>query len=426
MKLATRRRICQALFVALCLVPTLSVVAVAVVRETPAYHGAQIALWQARLSDHLGLEVQVGDVTIESGARSLVRDIELRDPESHEWLARIRSAEMIKTKRGWAVRLSQPQVSAPYITRLASLLHEHVLLRADGQDAPVQLAATSVELSSPDHCETVLDLRSAVQATREGSELLVEFRSTTMPADQRVRLRIVRNRQLEPAATGWELHTSPAGLPCSAVAAWFPAVAALGEDALFQGSLWCEQNRAGWEAELNGVFRDIDLEQLVTRQFPHKLSGMAMLSLSRCRVHRGRVSEITGRLESAGGVVSQSLLDAAAHCWGLQQPPRPGGTPLVSYEQLVLDFSLSGHGLILGTAPAALLTDRQGTLLSLHDSLPRSPLTLVQLLVPQSELQVPATRETAALFGALPLPELSSPPAATARGGYSPLRLQLR
>ena len=186
---------------------------------------------------------------------------------------------------------------------------------------------------------------------------------------------------------------------------------------------------AGWKAELAGVFRDVDLEQLVTRQFPHKLSGMAVLTLDRFQVDQGRMSEVKGRLQCAGGVVSQSLLDAAAQSWRLQQHPRAGGAPLLRYEHLALDFSLSSAGLTLATpeaAGAAVLTDRQGALLSLHDSQPRSPLSLVQLLVPQADLQVPATRETAALFRTLPLPEVSTPPASTAREDYSPLRLQLR
>jgi hypothetical protein len=426
-KLSTRRRICRLTFWTTCVIPTLLVGSAAIIRQTPAYHAAQVAAWQARLTIHLGLEVRVSDVSFETGARSVVRGIELCDPESHEWLARVRSAEMIKTKRGWAVMLGQPQINSPHITRLAAILHEHVLLRAGTEDAPVQMAASSVELSSPDGSQSVLDLRSAVEATQDGSELLVEFRSADMPADQRVRLRFVRNRQLEPAATGWELHTSTAGLPCAVARPWFPALSTLGNECVFQGSVWCEQSRAGWEAEVSGVLRGVDLEQLVTRQFPHKLSGMAVLTLGRFTVHAGRVAEAEGRLQCAGGVVSQSLLDAAAQAWGWQQHPRAGGAALLRYDQLALDFSLSSAGLTLTTSAetgTSVLTDSHGALLSLTDGRPQSPLTLVQLLVPQADVQVPATRETATLFQTLPLPEVSTPPTATARTGYSPLRLQ--
>ncbi len=97
----------------------------------------------------------------------------------------------------------------------------------------------------------------------------------SVAADERVRLRFVRNRQLDPPATGWELHTDSTGLPCSVALSWLPALSQLGDACVFQGSVWCEQRPAGWEAELRGVFRQVDLEQLVTRQFPHKLSGSA-------------------------------------------------------------------------------------------------------------------------------------------------------
>jgi hypothetical protein len=428
-KFSTRRRLCRVIFCLACMLPTLLVGTAIVVLNAPAYRAAQTRAWQTRLSGQLGLEVQVAEVMPRGGSRWLARGLECRDPESHEWLARARSADMAKTTRGWLVTLGQPQLNARRLGRLVTLLHEHILLRANELAAPVQLAASSVELSDESNSESVLDVRSAMDGSPEGAELLLEFRSPSVAADERVRVRLVRNRQLDPPATGWELHTDSTGLPCSVALSWLPALSQLGDACVFQGSVWCEQHPAGWEVELRGVFRQVDLEKLVTRQFPHKLSGSAVLTVNRCKVHAGRVTEIQGRLSCEGGVVSQSLLDAAERSLGLQQHPRAGGAELLRYQQLALDFSLSAAGLVLaapGAPDTTLLADSHGPLLSLRDSAPRSPLSLVHLLVPQADMQVPATRETAAIVRTLPLPELSVAPAAAQRDNYSPLRFHRR
>jgi hypothetical protein len=192
--------------------------------------------------------------------------------------------------------------------------------------------------------------------------------------------------------------------------------------------VWCEQQPSGWRGEVRGVFRQVDLEQVVTRQFPHKLSGSANLSLQRCRLAAGRITEMTGRLESDGGVVSRSLLDAAEQALGLRQHTRSSDAALLRYQQLDVAFQLDRSGLVLtATLPdRALLRDGHGPLLSQRGEGIRSSVDLVHLLVPRAETQVPATRETAALLRTLPLPRVSMPAATAERASYAPLRFQLR
>jgi hypothetical protein len=243
-----------------------------------------------------------------------------------------------------------------------------------------------------------------------------------------VRLRLVHNRQLAPPGTGWELHTGAAALPCSLARHWLPSLTRLGKGCTFQGSVWCEQQPAGWDGELQGTLRSVELDELVTRQFPHKLSGVAELTLERCRLEDGRVTDVQGQLQCPGGVVSQSLLDAAEQAWGLTQHPRAGDAVLLRYGRLALNFSVSPARFTLTTpdADGAVLADSHGPLLSLEDAAPRSPLAILHLLVPQTDLQVPVSRETAAMIPLLPLPQLVAPPASASQARYAPLHLHLR
>ena len=126
------------------------------------------------------------------------------------------------------------------------------------------------------HSESVLDVRSALDAKADGAGA-----AARVPRRHCGRRRAGAGR--DSCAIGSWIRRPPAGnctrIPPGCPARWpstgCPALGHLGDACVFQGSVWCEQRPAGWEAELRGVFRQVDLEQLVTRQFPHKLSGSA-------------------------------------------------------------------------------------------------------------------------------------------------------
>ena len=117
------------IFCLACVLPTLLLSTAIVVLNAPVYRAAQTRAWQTRLSAQFGLEVHVAEVMPHGSSRWLARGLECRDPESHEWLARVRSADMAKTTRGWLVTLGQPQLNVRRLGRLVTLLHEHILLR---------------------------------------------------------------------------------------------------------------------------------------------------------------------------------------------------------------------------------------------------------------------------------------------------------
>jgi len=192
---------------------------------------------------------------------------------------------------------------------------------------------------------------------------------------------------------------------------------------VFQGSVWSEQQETSWDTELSGQFRQVDLEQCVTRQFRHKLSGMAVATVNQVRFRDGRIVNAEGRLQCAGGIVGKSLLETAAQVWNVNNHLRSNEAPYLAYDQLTLDFSLQASGLTLGAPASVVMSDKAGPLVTLRDNQPRSATSLVQLLVPPATLQVPATRETASLIHLLPLPEQAPLPVAEA---YPVLRWSLR
>jgi hypothetical protein len=193
--------------------------------------------------------------------------------------------------------------------------------------------------------------------------------------------------------------------------------------------VWAERTPGGWDGDVEGIFSQVDLEQLVTYRFPHKLSGVAQVTLNRAKFRNGRLVDAAGSLISQGGTVSRSLIDASVESLRLRPSQRLDeltASPC-PYQQLAFGFTINAEGLaISGNCDAAgmLLADARGALLSDSKQTNLPVVALLRTLVPQSEVQVPATKETDALLHALPTPPISPPPDQNARPPYSPLRLR--
>lgn len=424
MRFFARRRLCRVTFAVFCLLPTVIVACTVLVTHSPPYRAFQSAMWQSRLSARLGFDVGITRLEQRPDG-ALLYGIELRDPESHEWLARARSAEVAFADQGIIVSVSHPEIRFERLTRIAQILHEQVLMRSDQDEVEWQLTASSLALRRDEQAQSLHNLQCIVESQKEGTELLLAFCVAGVEADQCVRLRVVRNRQIDPAATGWELHTGPAGLPCWLGNVWFTGLGKLGDDCTFCGSIWAEQGAAGWNADVAGAFRNVDLDQLVTSQFPHKLSGVAELSLNGVKIQQGRVVKVAGLLQCDGGVVSRSLLDAAEWAFHLRQHEREGDADKLRYGRLSFGFSMDGQNLTIAGADKStptVMADSHGPLLSISSREPLSPVNVLRMLVPQNEVHVPATTETVALLRVFPLPRVMRQTPRHARRSYGPLR----
>jgi hypothetical protein len=152
----------------------------------------------------------------------------------------------------------------------------------------------------------------------------------------------------------------------------------------------------------------------VSEQFPHRLGGTAEITVQKARFSRGRLEEAAGTFSSGPGVVSQSLVSAAIEFLHLvPKPANDHADMLRQYEQLSFAFVVDSAGLTLrGTcsaAPSVVMRLGDGTALSEAGG-PSGPLVaLVRTLVPQSEVQVPATRQSDWLIERLPVPQAILP-----------------
>ncbi len=431
MSQATRRFSCRVGFVLFCLVPTLLVVSAILLVRSPYYQEQRRRALEQQLSQRLGVRVAVARWEPLERDGLLLRGVRLSDPETSRRLATVRVLEVRRSEQTWKLLASQPEIESSSLHRLWEVLHERLLRESLSEPLQAVFAARELTLRSDERSQTFTEIRGSLEPSGSGPQLSLEFRLAGTEMSEPARFRVVRNRQLKPPATGWALQTGSAALPCSLLAEQLPALKQLGPECRFQGSIWANRAQQGWQGDLSGRFLDLDLYNLVSEQFPHKLTGSARLLLTVARFDRGRLIEASGELRSDQGVVSQSLLLALRDelRLTLNTDALPVDDQRVLYQDLAIAFRLDEGGLGMAAVrdasqPGVMVRGDYDWLVA-ESAEPSVPVVaLVRALVPLSRVLVPATRQTDPLLQALPVPQVQPASVRNARDLYSPLRLK--
>lgn len=421
----TRRMICRTAFLALCVVPTIGVFAWSSSRMNPG----RTAESAVELSHGLGLKISLAGVTYPLPGVSLYDRVELADPETSAPLARMRFLEVAERHSATAIVASQPVLDAMQLGRLWQVVAER-LRQGIGAGKPTRLAAREVTLEWPSsspggESQTLTDVLAELAARSEGqyeTTASLSFRLAGSEAPEPVHLRYSRRVEADRqpgkdssrVMTRLELDTGGAVVPLSMLTVPIGAVNRLGPQAKFRGRLWASETRDGWDGELTGELSDVDFQTAIAEQFPHHLAGTATVTIARARFAGGRLEEARGSLAAGRGMVGQSLLSAAAR--HLQLAGTAGGTSndaLVPYDQMAFSFEIDSSGMTIHgqcDSPPGTIVRRGDTALLAEAAGTAVPVTaILRTLVPQSEVQVPATRESDWLMRCLPVPQVVTP-----------------
>ncbi len=438
----TRRQLCRTAFALVCIVPTLGVLAWAGLRSSGS-HREQCA---ARLSQSLGMSVALSGVSYPRPGITLYAGVELADSETGATLARVRFLESGGTDDTSTWVASQPEIDSAQLPHFWQLLSE-LLRQTSDLHTTLRLTAAEATLHGSSGSQTLTGVVGQLESPREPDAPRVatlSFRIAGLDTPEPISLRITRQcaahhnsppfqggagggsddhssrSQFTPTTT-IELHTGGAALPIGMLTVPLGVANHLGQRAKFRGSIWATETPDGCDGELSGQFSDVDLQSLVAEQFPHRLSGTAEITLQKARIRHGRLEEATGTITAGPGIVGQSLLAAAVEHLHLIRGaalPTPGAmlepNAALEYEQLALSWAIDSTGLTLhgqcGGASGVILRSRDGVLL--RDAVGSSGpvVALLRTLVPQSEVQVPATRQSDWLMARLPLPRVIPPP----------------
>lgn len=431
----TRRLLCRIGFLTLCVVPTLLVAGLICVVRCPMYLAYQKSACERSLSDGLGLIISIDSIKYPVRGVMELEGVELADPETGDRIARMRRIEAGRNGNELVLLASQPEIHAERIWHLWEVLHDRVLRGHRSSELRAQIVAGKVTIHQADGvgASTLTGVRCRLEPTTEGPRATIEFRDIARQTAEPARLQVTRDRQVSPPATRWELHTGANALPCALLADHVDVLASLGDEATFQGSVEMTCTGHGWEGEITGRFRQVDLDRVVTSRYDHKLSGMAEIVFGRATFTKGKLVDATGQMTCEGGVVSWSLLDQARESLGLLADARIRAIeadPLWPYRQLRFGFSMSVEGIdIVGHCDSVgggvVMADDDGPLLADDPHRIAQVVALVRTLASGNGEQVPATPEAYQLLHILPIPSgAKEPENAAPRPIHSPLDLR--
>ncbi len=448
----------MAAFLLLGLLPTLLVGGWCASRHLPGRARAEAE----NLAAQLGLDVKLEALSYLRPGTVLYEGVELADPETGQALFRCRLLEVAwqeqtdeqgQRRPTLSIVASQPQVETAALRPTWRWLQNLLASQLGRLKTDVQFSAAEVTLHAADGSQTLSDVEGLVEGLPGGTHAQLNFRLVGADTPEPARIRLVRNRQVSPPMSGLELYTGGGELPCNVLAMGLAELRPLGPRCRFRGYIWANETADGWDGEVTGQLVELDLGSLVSDHFPHRMSGAGELTVQSARFRRGRLEEASGILVAGPGTIDRSLVTAAVDRLGLV--PGSGVSPLplgegqgegrvadngtrsvpdtlsadtgtrsvpntlradsrIQYQQLALSATLDARGLRLrgrcaDAEPGTILSDGRRRLLGESPQQPQPVAALVQTLVPQSAVQVPASRQTDWLLRHLPVPEVIPP-----------------
>jgi len=417
----TRRFLCQAAFVLLGVVPLLGVGGWCWLRHA----NRQAAAEAEQLSRQLGATLLIADMEHVRPGAVRYRGVALVNPETRQIVARCAALEArhrsLPDAEGVSrptleLTLREPEVMADQTEELARVLLAVMQSRTALGDPAIRVTLGDLALRSGSTVHWLTGVDARVDTLAGGVQAEIAFRVVGLNMGEPAKIRVGRNRQLVPPATGVEFSTGDIALPCTLLAAFVPEFGQAGLQSQFQGWFWANAGSGGWSGAVAGQLSNVDLDRVTSQWTVHKISGLARLELQ-AAFRQGRLEKAAGNLVATKpDVASRSFLAAAVERLGLGRGIEPlTPSDLVPYDQLALGFEIDTQGVVLKglchhTLPGTILAERYQPLLSAAPS-PQPIESLVRALAPAGASQVPANQASERLMRLLPLADgaLSEP-----------------
>ena len=399
------RRVVRGLFVALCLAPTAACLA----WSWSVGGDADRAAWERSLSSVLGVRAQIEALRRPRPGVVLFERFRCYDPETDALIVDARAIEIELEAESRHVRASQPEVFVDRAAGLFAALERRLRREFPDVDVTDVFEADALTWHVPGESQTLVDVRAEIGPVESAQQLLGKFSLPEAKDRRAAALRIRRSTATTPPETLVEFDTGDVPLPCSAVAPLHASALDFGVRAAFGGKLQLRRRVDGWRGTVVGEFIDVDLDALVSRRFPHTLSGNARLVLHRAEWSAGRLEHCDATLRAKSGQIGRSLVASAAYHLGLGDPrqivdPRP----VLPFDGLELDLTLDESGVKLSSrSPDArhpILWFGQTVYWQQPGEALQPTANLLCALVPERELMVPAARHVAGLMEFMPLP----------------------
>jgi hypothetical protein len=419
------------LFWLVCVLPTAGILAWTLAVKLPWHVRAEAQ----HLGWRLGLHVTLGAVAHLRPGVTVYEGLELADPATGHVAVRCPRLEATwetgadvegRSRPFLVLRAAAMEVDAGQSEELHRLLDRLLACRVGWSDACARLEATRVRLSGGAPVAGLAAFQGRLESLAKGTWAGVAFRCDGANDGQRVSICFSRDRQTPSPVLHVDLNTGNGDVPCALIALGWSGLGALGSECQFCGEIQADVSGGSWDGQVRGHFSGVDLDGLVTRRFPHVLSGLGQVFLDQLEFRGGRIEKASGWVVAMhGGSISRSLIESAARWLSLEVPADFRPEPVQPFAQLGFRFAIEAGQLQLqGRCPldsprgSTLVLGQGGPILDAPRPGPVPLASLVQALAPPGAVQVSAAPQSAWLLDRLAL--VSSPDADLAENRATP------
>lgn len=399
----TQRAIARLLFVFCCALPTAITLFCVLVTWTPWYHHRVHQAIENEISRETGLIVHIEQFRRSAPSSLHLTRVQLVHPETLREVATIREVDWVAQDDERSILLHQPMLQSSELQSAWTLIHDRFLCRPDRTSLPVRLAANDLTIHSQTGSLTMRDVDAWLHSVDKTVEATIQCISANHDSDAPITVTAIRDRSDIPT-TKWVLNTGGTPLPCSALAEYLPALATLGQEAEFIGTMRWQSDATNMIINLDGSrFDKVQLDRLFERQ-PHRLTGKATIQLERCRIDPSeRLSDIVGSIRASDGRIGRSLLLSAQQHLGFQVRP-VDGVDDIPFDLIEFGFDINSTRMVLTgnchqnrglqhLEPGTVMClDGQGLVRSTEQDL--NALAFVQLIAPPHSVMVPLSIQT--------------------------------
>ncbi|MEM8678523.1 MAG: hypothetical protein AAGF97_04115, partial [Planctomycetota bacterium] len=343
--------VARTLFVVFALVPVVGTATWATWRQV----SQQPSRYEDWLGARLGLEVVLHKLQQPQPGRERIDRAELLDPESGNLLGQAEGLRVTHTRDTVEVECEAIFIPRHQVMPLWRLLHDRALRERHLLEREVTIKSDRVVIQSAQGRTDLTAWKLKLNRNSKGHFATASFVETGAGAKP---INVSISRQPVDGERVTELNLLTDGLVEATTlfgdVAWLDQ---LGARPRLQGNLWIEQTTRGWSLDFAGTLQGLDLERLVSRRFPHQLSGEATAEIHQLLITHGTIQKLTGRLKGEVGHVSRSLLTAAEEF--LDMRANAGGADRFRFDELHVLVNVDKQGLVLrgdGEIEGALLT----------------------------------------------------------------------
>ncbi|MBL9125060.1 MAG: hypothetical protein JNG90_15590 [Planctomycetaceae bacterium] len=397
------RAFCRVLFVALCVVPTLTLGGWTYYQRLPSHRLA----CEQMLTRQLGLAVRLGSVEHTRPGDVRLLQVELREPETNELIARIGQIDARRHGHDWWVALAAPDLVLDGCQALTELLDRQLRWPTGGVDRRIHIVAEHACLRDGEQAWKVKQVAAAVTAAPRHAEARLVFHWEEGAAEHPVSLKVARERDRPEPMTRLDLQTGEAPFPITLLRPWLAAGEWVGPKSTLVGRGRLDLGRQSRRWTVQGRFDQVELGELVTRHFGHDLRGTAQVLLD-AEGDGDRLLQASGELASRKGVISRSFLQALGQelSMSVAQLPAAMGEQ-VRFEELRLGYRVTDDGALALSgasryAEGALLVDHNGVLVR-EPPTTQDTAALIRALAVAGTPSLPASAPTAVLSRVLPM-----------------------